>query len=78
MQNLTAAGQEVSAALHELAARDPRFRKGMSRGKGGRGGRGGRGRGQVRRGAGFAEAPDLFDLVYTMTAVDLPWMAAAC
>ncbi|KAL4424909.1 hypothetical protein ABPG77_009638 [Micractinium sp. CCAP 211/92] len=47
VQNLTAAGQEVSAALHELAARDPRFRKGMSRGKGGRGGRGGRGRGQA-------------------------------
>lgn len=53
VQNLTAAGQEVSAALHELAARDPRFRKGTSRGKGGLGGRGGRGRGQVRRGAGL-------------------------
>ncbi|PRW59097.1 DEAD-box ATP-dependent RNA helicase 24 [Chlorella sorokiniana] len=47
VQNLAAAGQEVPPMLHELAARDPRFRKGMARGKGGRGGRGGRGRGQV-------------------------------
>ncbi len=27
MQNLAAAGQEVPPMLHELAARDPRFRK---------------------------------------------------
>ena len=34
--------------LHELASRDPRFKKGVARGKGGKAGRGGRGRGQVR------------------------------
>ncbi|EFN57854.1 hypothetical protein CHLNCDRAFT_6836, partial [Chlorella variabilis] len=37
VQNLATAGQEVPAMLHELAARDPRFRKGTARGKGGRG-----------------------------------------
>ncbi|PSC74148.1 DEAD-box ATP-dependent RNA helicase 24 [Micractinium conductrix] len=56
VQSLAAAGQEVSAVLHELASRDPRFKKGVARGKGGKAGRGGRGRGQgIGAGLGFGD-----------------------
>ena len=37
-QSLALGGQGVPAALHELAMKDPSFRKGNSRTKGGRGG----------------------------------------
>jgi ATP-dependent RNA helicase DDX42 len=48
VRSLAAAGQDIPQKLHELAERDPRFKKGTARGKGGRGGRGGQGRpGQV-------------------------------
>lgn len=44
MESLTAANQEVGAALMALASKDPKFKKGHLRGE-----RGGRGRGRGRR-----------------------------